>query len=242
MIACLFCIETFYFISLAVICGLIVLLIFHFRNKIIHLEKQLYSLHGIATELVAEVKTQQQQQQQPTNFLKEFMPFLTASSAQENMGVDKYEDESDEESEYMGDSEVINLGETMSIDQVGLIEESVPVNDVSSVNDVLEPLVNDVSSVNDVSEPLVNDLSEPSVNDVSEPLVNEVSDLLSAMDLEDTKEDDAHTVTTNSETNYKKMTVTRLRDIAAEKGFAPASNKLKKDELVKLLSGDLRTE
>ena len=52
----LFSIDTFYFLSLGIIGLLIVLLIFHFRNKIVLLEKQVHGLHGIATELVNDVK------------------------------------------------------------------------------------------------------------------------------------------------------------------------------------------
>jgi len=51
-----FSIETFYFLSMGIVGILIIMLIFHFRNKIVLLEKQVQGLHDIASELVNDVR------------------------------------------------------------------------------------------------------------------------------------------------------------------------------------------
>jgi hypothetical protein len=51
-----FSIETFYFLSMGIVGILIIMLIFHFRNKIVLLEKQVQGLHSIASELVNDVR------------------------------------------------------------------------------------------------------------------------------------------------------------------------------------------
>jgi hypothetical protein len=51
---------------------------------------------------------------------------------------------------------------------------------------------------------------------------------ISITDLEDT----------NKKTDYKKMSITKLREIAVEKGIVSDASKLKKNDLLKLLGDE----
>lgn len=117
----LFSIETFYFLSMGIIGILIVMLIFHFRNKILLLEKQVQGLHGIATELVNSAK--QQHLSNPYGF----------GNGLENVVVRKCED--DEEGEGEDSDEYVPPIILGSPTDLGDILDSNEINDSDEIFD-----------------------------------------------------------------------------------------------------------
>jgi hypothetical protein len=50
-------IENFFFISLALVFGLVILLVYHFKSRITVAEKKSESMYGLLTAVVKEIKT-----------------------------------------------------------------------------------------------------------------------------------------------------------------------------------------
>lgn len=96
----IFSIETLYFLSLGIIGCLVVLLIIHFRNKLITLEKQVQTFHSVASDLIGEMKRNQ--------VVQNIMPFIPPNTVVYPVvnkcdKTEEEEEESDDESD--GESE-----------------------------------------------------------------------------------------------------------------------------------------
>jgi len=201
----LFSIETLYFISLGVIGCLILLLIVHFRNKLLHLETQVHDFHTIAKDLITEMRKTQLSYSMaaPKPFPVGFTDNFIVRKADRDV-----DEEEDEEEEEEGDEEktiVINVGETVEWGNAGVIEEV----DVSQEVDVCQEV------------------------DVSEEELK-LDDLVESKEEVEEEEEDNSTVNTGSKTEYKKMTVQQLRQLALERGIVSVNQKLKKHELLEL--------
>lgn len=268
----LFSIETLYFISLGVIFGLILLLIFHFRNKILQLEKQVQSLHGVASELIQDMKESQKASQLypftqypiPSMYTNDILVKKCDESDEEDEEESEEDEDSDDESESEEEPDTlgINLGETISSDEVGLIEEPLMVTE--SLERKIEKEVAEevekygLETVEKTQEEMEEDISEM-VLDVVEPkeAVLEVEQVIQAeveqviqeeietkeVVLEEDEDDDEENKTTVTEKtqevgtklDYKKWSVQKLRDLLVEKGLATVHTKQKKDELLKII-------
>jgi len=266
----LFSIETLYFISLGVIFGLILLLIFHFRNKILQLEKQVQSLHGVASELIQDMKESQKASQ-----LYPFTQYPIPSIYTNDILVKKCDESDDEEDEEESDSEEesddesetedepdtlgINLGETISSDEVGVIEEPLMVTEslerkiekevaeevekygFETVDKIKEELEEDISEMVLDVEP--KEVEKVAVEKVIQADVEQVIQVEVETNQEDDDDDDEENKTTVTEktqevgakVEYKKWSVQKLRDLLVEKGLAPIHTKQKKDELLKII-------
>jgi hypothetical protein len=230
-----FSIETFYFLSMGIVGILIIMLIFHFRNKIVLLEKQVQGLHSIASELVNDVRRVHVAQ-----------PFgLGGAAGLENLVVRPSFSEEDDEDvpPLIIGSEPADLGH--------VVEEP-----------VFEPSVLKTVSFDLPSEPVQNNyfeqpqvvlsqeialqevVSEPeiSVEPVQEIALQEVVSVepVQEIALQEVVEDDDKTVATTTTIEgaslpLKKRHVSELRSMALSAGIEGAA-KMKKAELVALLS------
>jgi hypothetical protein len=239
-----FSIETFYFLSMGIVGILIIMLIFHFRNKIVLLEKQVQGLHSIASELVNDVRRVHVAQ-----------PFgLGGAAGLENLVVRPSFSEEDDEDvpPLIIGSEPADLGhvveepvfepsvlKTVSFDlpsepvqnnyfeqpQVVLSQE-IALQEVVSVEPVQEIALQEVVSVEPVQEIALQEV-------VSVEPVQEIA-------LQEVVEDDDKTVATTTTIEgaslpLKKRHVSELRSLALSAGIEGAA-KMKKAELVALLS------
>jgi hypothetical protein len=225
-----FSIETFYFLSMGIVGILIIMLIFHFRNKIVLLEKQVQGLHSIASELVNDVRRVHVAQ-----------PFgLGGAAGLENLVVRPSFSEEDDEDvpPLIIGSEPADLGH--------VVEEP-----------VFEPSVLKTVSFDLPSEPVQNNYFEQpqvvlsqeialqevvSVEPVQEIALQEVVSVepVQEIALQEVVEDDDKTVATTTTIEgaslpLKKRHVSELRSLALSAGIEGAA-KMKKAELVALLS------
>jgi hypothetical protein len=241
----LFTIETLYFVSLGIIFGLVILLIFHFRNKIIQLEKQVQSLHGVASELIHDMKESQR--------LNQLMPFTFNNDIRvQKCNEERVEEESDDDSDDSDDEEddsddeeelqqgSINLGEPISSDEIGFIVEQMehPQIVVKEIEEEVEQNMATETQINKIDE--TTNLSLDEINMIEESVVSDSPLLASEDKPQITEEDDNATIFTersheSTSINYKKMPVQKLREIAIERNLAPSNNKLKKEDLIRIL-------
>jgi hypothetical protein len=144
---------------------------------------------------------------------------------------DDEEEEDDEdisgEGEEKQNIKTINMGETldMNFQCEALVEEE---EEAASSNSELE---DDLESVNDE-----NFISGSDELDNNETLTLTNTDFIKAIDISNLEE--YHKESESDTCDYKKMSLNKLRSVVVEKGLASDSSKLKKNELLKLLSSE----
>jgi hypothetical protein len=250
----LFSIETLYFLSLGVIGFLILLLIFHFRNKIVQLEKQVQDFHSVATELIQEMK-QMETNNNNHGFTKQMKccnggccPCIKKENLLENFIInkcfrDEEEEEDEDEDDYdEDDAETVNLqekticlGETIKMD-----EESIH-NFIDLGED---PFIEEKHISIEEGTPAVTPIEKAEEEDTSIDLkfIDANQNLRAQLEIaqnsaqtpvaeEENHEEDTYA----GENNYKKMSVHQLRTLATERGITVIHLKMKKNELIQLL-------
>lgn len=135
------------------------------------------------------------------------------------------DDDSEGEEEERQNIKTINMGETLDVNFhcEALAEEEGEEEAVSS-NSELE---DDLESVND------ENLEEGELDNV-ETLTLTNTDFIKSIDISNL--DESHKE--NESFDYKKMSLNKLRSVVVDKGLVTDSSKLKKNELLKLLSSE----
>jgi hypothetical protein len=140
------------------------------------------------------------------------------------------EDEADEEDaeEEKQNIKTINMGETLDINFQceALVEEEE--EEAASSNSELE---DDLESVNDE-----NFISGADDLDNNETLTLTNTDFIKAIDISNLE--DSQKESQSDAYDYKKMSLNKLRSVVVEKGLVSEASKLKKNELLKLLSSE----
>ena len=103
----------------------------------------------------------------------------------------------------------------------------------NQVEEVEEPVVEELEELQEDTDPVesqdIKSIDLSSINISNEPLEPSEKAVKKVKKVKDDKED-------NEETDFKKMSIQRLRTIVLEKQLSPDPSKLKKPELLKLLS------
>jgi len=136
------------------------------------------------------------------------------------------DNESDNESDSDNESEPeeyknVSLEETMH--KINDIDEIDEINDIDEIEDL-----NDSSQTNNIKSIHLEEPIELNVLESGEDLLASDLKTISIMDLEDT----------NKKTDYKKMSINKLREVVVEKGIIADATKLKKNDLLKLLGDE----
>jgi len=248
----LFSIDTFYFLSLGIIGLLIVLLIFHFRNKIVFLEKQVQGLHGIATELVNDVKRANAFSTRVSTRGSDSLENMVLKKGGLASGYDIFDfskqpileegdeddedyedDEDDEELEYDPHAPPIVIGSVIESSDLNVQEvvsppeeTNIPLSEEGPTGGVMEEveIVEEIEIVEEVE--IVENVEE--VNTKEDEKVVEENCVIHVVE-----EDDNMTVATTD--SISKWPVAKLRHFAhSERGIEGVA-KMKKAELLVLL-------
>ena len=203
-------IETFFFISLAITFILIMLLVYHFKQRLSDVETKTDTMFEIMNNLLKEMKTiktmvienQQQSipvrqtpyeefQGQPGNIFDMMMPFLQGSKM-ESMNFNGDQDENNEE-ELVSPIKIINL-------------------DTENTNDID---IEDIETINEeFSEEEPDEESDERFSGEEQDETDKIQKPLETID-------------------YKGLDINQLRALAIERGIDPI--KKKKGELIQLL-------
>jgi len=148
-------------------------------------------------------------------------------------GADEEDDDEEADISEAGEEKqnikTINMGETLDINFQceALIEEEEEEEAISS-NSELEDDLESVSDENFISG--ADDL------DNNETLTLTNTDFIKAIDISNLE--DSQKESESDAYDYKKMSLNKLRSVVVEKGLVSESSKLKKNELLKLLSSE----
>lgn len=218
--------ETFFFISLAITFVLIIMLVYHFKGRLVAIEDRYHTMFEIVNSLVKEMKNlrdamiQIQSQPEapafegngptgfPTDLFRLFQsgPGMFPSSRVE----EEEEDDEYEEQEYkkivVSDTELDSEDE-YDEDNVKVISLAIEPEETVSLAELEEPIDIDLSPEED-EEPV-----EPVVDE--EPVVEEPS--------------------SSESMDYRKLDVSYLKTMVLTRGLATDTKKMKKSELIRLL-------
>jgi hypothetical protein len=221
--------ETFFFISLGITFVLIIMLVYHFKQRIIALEQKHDTMFDIVNNIVKQLRTMQSNIQHlgenQIPITQNFVPYFPAntqidSGARSIVGAVAAASVTDSGS----DSEDEDSGSEDDDDDSG--SEDSEDDDDESVHSVTVVMTNKIV-VSDDEEPLVE--SDPVVS-VDETLGKSVIESVVLDSVADVVDD-----VTGSALPYKKMNLNQLKAAVVAKGLHADPSKMKKPELLKLL-------
>jgi len=241
--------ETFFFISLAVTFVLIMMLVYHFKGRLVLLEDKCNTMFEIMNSMVKELKSLhmqiQIQQQEPENIsgsmssssqpvFSASMPFgggagglfppeffrLFQMGSMKNEMDDNYEIVDEDETEEPEFKRIV-VSDTELTDDEKEDETNVKVINVD---------INDIDEVE--SEPL-SELEEFLLDEVN-PTESEEPEPEEEEPEEEEPEEEPQ-IEDSNKVEYRKMDVSYLRTMVLTRGLATDTKKMKKSELIRIL-------
>jgi hypothetical protein len=244
-------IETFFFISLGITFVLILLLVYHFKQRITSIEKRSDTMFEIINNIVQELTAIKSQQ-----LMSQRIPMNVYPSFVSQQSVINKKEEEEEEEPYSDDDETTQndpCSDEESEDEVESEEDEVELEGVEEQveTNALEPLELEEESAEQIKVINVDNLEKIDVPEVS---VNEtdvqesdnespMSEILQEEHIEVQKleeepleeSDDTPVTQDNSKEIYRKMNLSALKALVITKGLCSDPSKMKKPELLKML-------
>lgn len=228
--------ETFFFISLAITFVLIIMLVYHFKGRLVSIEDRYHTMFEIVNSLVKEMKnlrdtmvvvSQSQAPAQverpqfegnPTGFPTELFRLFQSGPGMfpsSRMEEEQEDEDDDDEQEYkkivVSDTELDSEDEDEDDDDdennVKVISLASEPGQSISLDELEEPVDIDLS---EEEEPIVEVEEEPIIEEAPEQVSNEIMD-------------------------YRKLDVSYLKTMVLTRGLATDTKKMKKSELIRLL-------
>ena len=235
-------IESFFFLSLGVAFVLLLLLVYHFRQRVNAIEQKCDTMFEIINNVVGElnvVRSLSVASPPPMPISMEQVAGLTTDSripvsitnsfSEDGDSDDEEEDSDDEEEDSDGDGDedgdmpgLIPLSETVrivNVDMDGAIDvaDTDPEQEAVEVEALLEKLDSDGIETQNITVEKIDPINEDPVISANLAEKTPLSILTEPIDI------------------YKKMNITSLRALVIEKGLVSDSSKLKKQELLRML-------
>jgi len=234
--------ETFFFISLAITFVLIIMLVYHFKGRLVAIEDRYHTMFEIVNSLVKEMKNMQHMLKNtqgepiertsiPPEIFRLFQsgPGMFPTSniiyedrcADDNMDdYDDAEDDAEDDEEYkrivVSDTEMDSDDE--AVDDVKVITLS---SESLSLEEFEEPIEIDMTMTEDAEEAEEAEDAEDAENHI---------------DIDITPEDEPVVEDSTTEPmDYRKLDVSYLKTMVLTRGLATDTKKMKKSELIRLL-------
>ena len=242
-------IETFFFISLGITFVLILLLVYHFKQRMNNLEQKCDTMFEIINNIVKELTILRNTQSTQPMFYGAFPSnmneiYQRMENTEEKLVVsdedtsgseyDTNDDEDGEGEESDGEGEESD-GEGEESDDVEPEQKTIKIVNVN-ISDTI-----DVEEIANFEQPEETEYADEDNNGI-EPIemddihvekLNHIEpepELIVADDI-----DDSTSITSTNKDVYKKMTLVALKTVAITKGLCSDASKLKKTDLLKLL-------
>lgn len=238
--------ESFFFVTLGISCVLLMMLIYHFKQRINKLENNNRLMFDVINNMVQEMSMLKHSIQVGVSSNHEMnvpSQFDYPNNNYEKVDVilDEVENENDDEYESDSESEEWDSNDENSDTSTEVSEpnEEDTTDNIKTIAVELEDGIDE--SVNDshdaTNEELENmeEVITAVVLDDDESNVIQVNKLEDSINLEESSVD---TQSIDKKSVYKKMTVTTLKALVIEKGLNTDPSKLKKNELLQLLESN----
>ena len=232
-------VDSFFFLSLGITFILLFLMAFHFKTRISAIERKNNTLTDICTTMVSEIGTLKSRINQMSISVGGSYPNIDTAIyrgpiEQENESSDEEYEDDDYESE---DEEELDVEiETNNGATIIVLDETTNVSvDLEEIEDADSRKI----IVDEQHAPLPIDLDiteeEDEVVVVKQESNNQVEELEEII-LDETKDSEIESTIVPSMSTYRKMTVQMLRTIVIRDGLCTDPSKLKKQELLMILS------
>ena len=204
-------IESFFFLSLGVVFVLLMLLVYHFKQRIATIEQKSDTMFDIVQNLAKELTVLKGRLSAPIASC----PFPSFGSAPPSYYEDEDEDDDDEDEDEDEDDDEDEDEERVKVIDIGALTQIDPINETDDYDSEDE-------------SPIVE-------------LNDDESDKIKVLKVPQQLQDDVVSTALNSSDDsninvYKKMTVSELRTTVITKGLCSDASKLNKVELLKMLS------
>ena len=242
-------ITPLFFVSLAITFVLIIMLVYHFKGRIIALESKCDTMFGIMNMIMQKLRTMQSPTQYENISLGEEIPYCMRREPpmeqiveEDNESQEDDDDDDDESSQYSqedaaGNFQKIVVSDTESVSIDEQEEENQPAKIIYLDPTELE-IKEDEISVNELS---VNENEEEvQIEEIKDDEEENESVAGDATNVEEHSLDEFEPAAITNEhleksLNYKKMDISYLRTMVITRGLATDTKKMKKSDLIKLL-------
>jgi hypothetical protein len=239
--------ESFFFVSLAISFILIVMLVYHFKERLVNLEQKNDTMFHILNNLIKELKHMQENPSvtddvSPTFSNVQSTAFPISMFSLFNNPNTLYHDENPVEkfeifksdkivvSDSEDDVKVITIDINNDNENIEDSDNESTVGESSDDDDDEDGEDVDVAAV--VDKPVITET--PLDNIVDE----ETHEIIELSDLEIQEEKDTNGTALDKSIDYKRLDVNYLRELVVSRGLTTDSKKMKKNELIKLLSDE----
>lgn len=236
--------ESAFFVSLAITFVLVIMLVYHFKERLVSLEKKNDTMFQILNRVVKELKAMQDTESQididmnrvfsshPSSCPVNMFSMFSVDSCPPKCNIEEVDDSGSEDSDSCDEVEVEEEVKVEVIpEELSVRDDNIKVINIGSAS---------VKSLNDIDENSDNESTDDDEEDeksIVEPEDTHIE--VSSTELEiveevlDTLDDDL-----DKPVDYKRMEVSYLRELAVSRGLATDSKRLKKGELIKLLTDE----
>ncbi len=248
--------ESFFFITLGISCVLLLMLIYHFKQRLSKVEQNNETMFEILNNIVQELTEMKRSSFHVT-------PSMPTSSREQKINVSLDDDEdSIPEVNTINDEDISQIPNTSFNDDDSLDDnseddssddeesdesqedeqEEVDTSEEEEVKTVSVEIDNSLDEINE-NEEIINNVEEESDDDNLEEvdLNTEEVDNLKVSKLEEVNNLEENESNDSDSTNkdvYKKMTVPALKALVIQKGLTTETSKLKKNDLIDLLESN----
>ena len=239
-------IETFFFISLGITFMLILLLVYHFKQRLNAIEQKSNTMFEIINNIVSEITSIKQPRHEfmvnklsntNSNNIKEYIPALPAVNA--NNIQFKISESDTDESVNDTDSEIGDLEDNESDSDNSEMNDSVDSVDSVYIDKIIvsdndEPVIVNTEQVKIISLQLT-DLELDSLDKTSDFKTIIKKEINEIAEISEIKEMVAKTPKELLMDTYNKMSSTELKTIVIQKGLNTDPSKMKRPKLMQLL-------
>lgn len=223
--------DSVFYLGLVITFLLILLVVYHFKNRVTTMEQRCDTMFEIMNNIVQELNLLRRQQKM---VMGGSMPVNITTSTIEREYQYQPDKKDADESEYETD----NSDESSYLSEDDLEEDNDEVEDDEEDEEKVVELTNEIIGEDDlkqvrmVEESPLPEATQRSLLDIDENSIK-VEKLETTLDNEDFDDDNDHSESTLDV--YKSMTNSALKALVIEKGLSTNPSKLKKSELLELL-------
>jgi len=251
-------IETIFFISLGITFVLILLLVYHFKQRISVIEQKTDTMLEIINNIVKEIYILKNSQHIASRMFTHeepavkqatlTVPVTFTPSHFEKINVSEIDSESDDNDEDSDEDDSDTEDDESMPDLAPItfeVDEAVKVINVS-LSELTAVVEDETEQLGEgETEQLGEDESEPVVEDDNQLVSEELSEIntetihvekIESENLEETS-DDSQSQKESAKEVYRKMTLQSLKTLVITKGLCSDPSKLKKNDLLKMLEG-----
>tara|TARA_B100001173_G_scaffold269278_1_gene246063 strand:+ start:4156 stop:4902 length:747 start_codon:yes stop_codon:yes gene_type:complete len=235
-------IETFFFISLAIAFILIVMLVYHFKDRLGLLEQKCDTMFEILNNMIKEMKNikQQTMMQVSERQIQMNQNHVLSQPVQSNTDFDESDVDSDIDSDI--DSDVDSVSEfheeVSNVITTNNSENSfkkIVVEDVLEEPHKIQKIDNDIEDDNELQEQAINSITD----NLEELEIDSIGETLDVPSENGSSENDESEDLVDNENHmkidYKTLEISVLRAMVTSRGISDDVKKTKKSELIKML-------